>query len=555
MTVRVGSLLSRWTRIKQKLGARKDLKHALHNLHPSHKGSYSVERLQALNLYCQQASLLRVLYICLAVPAPALLVAVGTESVPLQDPAAGWKANSGAWIRLAIIGFTASVGLIVQTNEMVPMSRLPHWKVVLAASVTAVCYVTSQWALASAWVYPIPFGYILFAPVFATLVVTTFVMAIGRSTFHKNPTLALQLCKQLGIIMVQTSMVCVYPAFSALYFRLDSMYQTALVFTLPAIKFILQTAVVWFSSHIEESIPGVVVFSVEVFNALYVTKCMQSAKSYSTYAAILLFDAVDLVHAFYNMKSQLTNLHELQTQHSKQAINVAHTTTTLLDTVLSVCKEPRMLEQRTNSRIRIRSSLKLRDSPAALNRSIDKQLQDTDIPPSGIAVLPLDKSAVIPRQEDEDCRTGTRATATSSGLTLAAKRKFVFCSLKVLFQCEYVVLVKYVELAIPMIYSLYVIILHALPSVKYYPETHDMTSARVYNMALTVMAYAWMELLSLIALHFAVKRKFGISPIYMLAFVLENQATELQARLTVWFAYVLEFTLAHFGTLQPLALS
>lgn len=66
-------------------------------------------------------------------------------------------------------------------------------------------------------------------------------------------------------------------------------------------------------------------------------------------------------------------------------------------------------------------------------------------------------------------------------------------------------------------------------------------------MALNLMAYAWLEILSLFALHFAVKNKFGLSLIYVLAFVLENQAIELQARLTVWLVYILQLTLVHFG--------
>lgn len=120
-------------------------------------------------------------------------------------------------------------------------------------------------------------------------------------------------------------------------------------------------------------------------------------------------------------------------------------------------------------------------------------------------------------------------------------------ALKVLFQYEYHVLVEYVESVIPMIYSLYVVILFQLPSAKYYPETRNEPFGHVAAMALNVMIYAWLEILSLFALHFSVKRKFGFSPAYLLAFVLENQAVALVARLTVWFVYILELTLVHFG--------
>lgn len=48
------------------------------------------------------------------------------------------------------------------------------------------------------------------------------------------------------------------------------------------------------------------------------------------------------------------------------------------------------------------------------------------------------------------------------------------------------------------------------------------------------------------AFHSVVKKKFGFSPAYVLAFVLENQAIELVARRIVWFVYILELTLVHF---------
>lgn len=80
---------------------------------------------------------------------------------------------------------------------------------------------------------------------------------------------------------------------------------------------------------------------------------------------------------------------------------------------------------------------------------------------------------------------------------MAEKREFVHHALKVLFQCEYHVLVEYVETFIPMIYSLCVMILFQLPSAKYYPETRDEPFANVAAMDFNVMIYAWLELLSL----------------------------------------------------------
>lgn len=501
-----------------------------HSLHPSHKGSYSVERLQALKHYCDQASLFRVVCVLVILPTPALLVAIGLELIPLQDPAEGWKANIGAWVRLGLVGVSVSTGLIVQTNEMVPASKLSKPTTVLVAVVASAFYLLITCGVASTWVYPIPFGYILFAPVFSTLLVSTFLVAIGPTKFRKNPALGLHLRKQLGIIMIQTSMCCIYPAFSALYLKLEPLQQTALVFMLPIIKIIIQSAVVRFSSHVQEYIPGITVFSVEVFNALYLTKCMQSAKSVMTYVAIMLFDVLEMVLAFYDMKEQIARVHQVQNQYD------SNSESNLLNAVLAVCNEPAVLE---GSTINIRSSLKLRIFKASLSPRARSKVTTT----TPCNILSSDQNIM----DTPTSLLQKPSSTTKSVAGLATKRKFVNHSLKVLFQCEYHVLVEYVESVIPMVYSLYVAILCELPSAKYYPETRGMTPKHVVSMALNVMLYAWMEVLSLVALHFVVKRKFGFSPMYVLAFVLENQAIELQARLTVWFAYVLQLTLVHFG--------
>lgn len=110
---------------------------AVHDFHPSHSGTYSVKRLQALRDYCTQTSYLRVFCVCVAVPAPVLLIPIAIECIPLQDPLAGWRANTGTWIRLGLISFFNGVSIIAQMNGLVPMSRMPMWEKALVAVLCA----------------------------------------------------------------------------------------------------------------------------------------------------------------------------------------------------------------------------------------------------------------------------------------------------------------------------------------------------------------------------------------------------------------------------------
>lgn len=131
--------------------------------------------------------------------------------------------------------------------------------------------------------------------------------------------------------------------------------------------------------------------------------------------------------------------------------------------------------------------------------------------------------------------------------TAQEKLEFMDHSLKILFQCEYHVLVEFVEAIVPMLYGIYVAILTQLPSRSYYPETRNMMTAEVGHTVINIFAYAWLEIISFGVLHFSLKWKFFFSPAYLLAFVLENQTLEFQARLLVWFTYVLEITLVHYS--------
>lgn len=60
-----------------------------------------------------------------------------------------------------------------------------------------------------------------------------------------------------------------------------------------------------------------------------------------------------------------------------------------------------------------------------------------------------------------------------------------------------------------------------------------MTPASVEKMVGNIFTYVWLEILSFIAMQYTIKWKFGFSPVYLLAFVLENQA--MVSRPDCWF--------------------
>lgn len=133
-------------------------------------------------------------------------------------------------------------------------------------------------------------------------------------------------------------------------------------------------------------------------------------------------------------------------------------------------------------------------------------------------------------------------------MTLSESQNQLHVPLKLLFECEYHLLVKYVECTVPMMYAIYVAIVQQLPSARYYPETHQLDAHESQAIVINLLVYAGLEMALFLLLHAVIKRRCGFSPTYLLAFVLESQLLELQGRLFLWYIFLLELSLFHFGT-------
>lgn len=74
-----------------------------------------------------------------------------------------------------------------------------------------------------------------------------------------------------------------------------------------------------------------------------------------------------------------------------------------------------------------------------------------------------------------------------------------------------------------------------------------MSSKRLQEAVTSFLIYATIEFAAFVALLVTLKRKFGFSPLYQLAFVLETHVQAVQGHLFVWTIIILDLTLAHYG--------
>jgi hypothetical protein len=124
-------------------------------------------------------------------------------------------------------------------------------------------------------------------------------------------------------------------------------------------------------------------------------------------------------------------------------------------------------------------------------------------------------------------------------------RAIVVQGLQLLFHCEYLILVEYVECIIPLVFVIYRSVRTCLPNIVYYPSGEaNFGWIAVAN----VLVFAAMEVFSLLLFEAFTRRTFSYSPLYQLAFALETQMHLFQGSLWLIILGQLQFELLHSGT-------
>jgi len=144
------------------LGSLKRILEAVwHRSQIGHRSEYSVERLLAFRDYYERTSLARAVAVCILVPAPAVVVTLAIDSIPLRPPSDGWRANYAVWIRLLLAIFAEALGVAFQVRAVVLPGAITNVGAVKIALATSISSVLATMAVAATWEFPIPFGYVI----------------------------------------------------------------------------------------------------------------------------------------------------------------------------------------------------------------------------------------------------------------------------------------------------------------------------------------------------------------------------------------------------------
>lgn len=543
----------------------------------SHHGAYSLERLCAFSEYAQRHSSFRVFGVCLMTIIPPMILVLLVDCIPVQDPNLGWKANWTMWIQVFIRVLCMSLGIALELSVTAPAASLSIKSCSLIAVSTAIVYITLTLPVTIFVAFPIPFMCFSTGGIFHGAFLLSVAIVVGPSRLKQNEEIKNQIKRFSNIMMIQLPMVVIYPALNALYVRLDGTDRMALILVLPVVKFVLKNLLARTATDLEDYVPTLIL-SIDFFNTIYQSKCLQGSGSHLTTVGVLMIDMVQNFVSLRRLHIHVKDVCELQ---SKANFLNSATEASLLTKVLKACEHPELLHESYLAAIQLRScasiqfphrkksllatfrtqqiKAKTTISPSLAESTNSKTPSITVTPKNNksciraalsamnsirlknkIGVEPKDKHAII---------LGSSADISILEKYQISKQKTLWLkkTLQLLRRTEMLLLVEYVECAIPVLYGIYVLILFYLPNAKYYPELNGRDAQVVHQSVSRILVYAMFELLTLLWVHFMLKRRFNFSALHQLAFALEQDRNVVQGSFLCWTLVIFQFTMLHNG--------
>lgn len=519
----------------------------------SHRGLYSFERMQALEEYTRKTSMTRVVLVCFLTPVPTLLIVLTSECIPLQDPTLGWARNPSSWVRAFIACFCVAIGALLQVRSMIPDLPITIGKGLSISFLTSSCCTISTMMVSRATVYPIPFSMLLAIVPFMIIFVALFAIVVGKQAFVKIPKLALQLRMQMQILLAEASLVLIYPAFSSVFMTLSGINQTIALLTLPVVKIAMRNIVARAASGLEDFIPEIVVFSVDLFNSLYLASCLQTTRTLVTTSLILAFDMLMTTQAIRTVYLNTQGLRQLARSSLSQGDTPKkqHAQHHIIPIIVRMTKKPGALA-RGMTKVRLRSpimfNLSVR-SRGILDRLVSHRERVLTHVRRRTTVFWRRRSAFGPvsMAPSDTTEMGAAVTPVLNTPQSREPMELLVECLKMLFHSEVLVLVAYVKCVTPLIYGIYLVTIFHLPNAAFYPQTRFLTDAQLRETIFNLFLYVSLEVAAFTSLHVILSKKMHFSPIYMLAFVLDKQILHVQSRLLIWVVFLLPLRLMHYG--------
>jgi len=559
-------------------------------LHP--RGCYSVQRLRRFQTYTEGSRSWRILSICLLTPVPCVALATLVESAPLAPPEAGPYKNYVFWLRAWVVTAFVDYSMAMQLSQSLSRLKMKHSYIIGIALIGSVVSLAVVFAVAVCVSFPVPFSMLVASPPSVIIMLAAFRYLWGQRC-RSDTGLRRDLARHTMVFICQVILTFIYPLYIFGFTSLSGVSQLVYVLLLPVIKSAGRNWISYILSDQDDIKPEVIIFNIEVFNALYVASAVQSSSSLGTTIAIM---SIDVLHFWFSMRgtvAALTNVRELMSkippQHpaaSENFVDVALRLLAIQDRAESTerLRSRKASVKRDSVKLRMtlptalkawgeqRSSLQLRSPTQAEILSVVRAPKRDNafrrMLTKATKVCPVPLPPRICADSQVDLRTVDPPPALKSVFSHQERADFISTTTRVLYITEYLVLVEYTEAVLPIVYgtlvdvvfsavrlalmapslALYSVVAFHLPNSTYIQSLASLSRHQLFTNVSFVLAYSMLELTSLVLAMLVLKRRLGISPLHQLGFVLESQATMIQSKLMLWFVYVMQVPLDHVGT-------
>jgi hypothetical protein len=539
-------------------------------------GKYSIERMLALEEYTRNTSLVRVILVVMIPPIFTASVLLAQEIVPLQDPTDGWKANWGFWVRVCVLGIVNGHEAVTQVAPFLNVPDFSTRQVVVYSLLTGVGLMLCGMAAAEIWVFPIPFFFLSLSLALSAVLIGLMRAIAGGPAFRLIVSRKDELRRLNNVATLETIMCAAYPGYQMLFTAANTTpYELPVILLLSVVKLVLKRVFRSAASHEEDSIPRLVIFTVDVFDSFYLATFMQRLAP-TTLAVVMLVDVAESAIELHELHQRTRSILARVRAFSGM---VRGGKGDLLQEVRNLLLQSEDLQNLRRQDSHVRSCMAHELSTESRNL-LDKMDQDLvnrpsdscSVQPKGRAQVPTHFASVLPFTNSE------KITKTDSSAAPSTPAKAAICSpkthridnplevetarkrgstinvanildesLEVLFTSECLVLTEYVEIIIPIIYALFLLVTIHLTSAQYHNEMEGVTLDNVGGMVSRMFVYASLEFLSFVVLAVITKRNCGIHVLYQLAFVLETQKAFVPSKLVLWILYTLTYRVTHFG--------
>ncbi|KAL7684557.1 hypothetical protein Plhal304r1_c035g0109191 [Plasmopara halstedii] len=547
---------------------RRRLEKKWNNIQVGRQGSYSVERLESFHAYCESTSRTRVILVCLLVPIPTLALAIFLECLPLRQPSEGWRANWMFWIRQTILVIMTTLIGTLSFKMFIPVMEVSPVQTFAIPFLLSVLYMTTMLVAASKIGYPLPFTVQLGNGVVTAYILVVLVLVLGRKPFTRESICRPYLLRFQRYQYAYVAFTIIYPFCKALHDSIYPVYRNFLVLMLPILKFGAKYIAITAIRELEDIIPQTLSFTVDLYSSLFMSVCMSNSVSLLLSISFIVADLGLTLLEFRELRSNAFVVVQLLNQQriARESMQSALLTETpdLLAMIIAVTRDPHAhnivslrgvrlhaclphpLPEDCSKQLQILAASRLfcqnittKTRPIRRRNQMSRIFPKTSVQPVEFNLVNVStrqqpkKSADLPRVSDVKTKNGKRS------------EYFVLQGLQFLFHCEYLALVEYIECVVPTIYVIYKSVLELLPNVVYFPGGAGKWGTFAIS---NILIFALLEVGSFLFLDQFIQRKFKVSPMYQVAFVLEKMLWQVQSMLLLSIS-LLAYDLAHHGML------